>query len=453
MELRDEFRQRIAVATKDVVLPPLTLSAEVMRVLNLFVDFFGVTQVDLVNSANYARSYDVNDYFYSYSVSRLSEITTIPEALSWIRQYPESNIGDSTILTEVQDRGLMDEYIKFGAEQVVANLPKRPTILVYYPQVTITNEENKSIDIYKLFVKINLKTNGKFHDGPYYKRSSYPAMQLKEGYRHSHTPSINRNRLDYMDWGDVCTGRGPINETKRTLSRNFDEMAWNCFIWELDKIVHIESIAGVPYYKMSNLGSRSNHKVALEELDAFQQFTSREVVKRTFKDFLGYYFKKKTLKFKYINGQYALGQSLVSYYKDVSDNYIEWYNLSKLDGREVPEKADLFADNYLQSCILIDNSIYTKSQADETQQLQEHIGNPIIKFKGVDYCLEIPDLQKMLDVSTKTTLLSYRIMNRLLIQMLNIINTKYGKETNSSSCESRQDLLSQSLQAGFTTYK
>ena len=50
-----------------------------------------------------------------------------------------------------------------------------------------------------------------------------------------------------------CTGRGPINSTLSTLAIGYDEAIWQLLCLELDRYVRVESIDGVPHYRLENI--------------------------------------------------------------------------------------------------------------------------------------------------------------------------------------------------------
>ena len=101
------------------------------------------------------------------------------------------------------------------------------TLLVWFPEVRITNENNKSINVKDLYVKIFIDIHGQLSGKFYINRATYTHAQLRCGYIHSHVP-----RLDTLNpalFRTPCTGEGPINNTISSLNTVYDIDLWQLF--------------------------------------------------------------------------------------------------------------------------------------------------------------------------------------------------------------------------------
>lgn len=126
-------------------------------------------------------------------------------------------------------------------------------IIVWFPLVTVTNEYGESTTVQDIFVKTGLYDSGKLRRSPLMARSTFTYNQARSGYRHSHC-SLG---LPYSpdEYGTLCFGSGPINSTLSSLYSEFDEALWTLFCGELDLYVQTESVSGVPYIRLSSIGS------------------------------------------------------------------------------------------------------------------------------------------------------------------------------------------------------
>lgn len=57
-------------------------------------------------------------------------------------------------------------------------------ILVWFPQVRVTNEHNRSVDIQDLYAKVKIDTEGQLVGKFYLNRATYPLSHMKAGYMH-----------------------------------------------------------------------------------------------------------------------------------------------------------------------------------------------------------------------------------------------------------------------------
>lgn len=63
-------------------------------------------------------------------------------------------------------------------------LPSGIFILVWFPQVRVTNEYNRSVDIQDLYAKVKIDTEGQLIGKFYLNRATYPLSHMKAGYMH-----------------------------------------------------------------------------------------------------------------------------------------------------------------------------------------------------------------------------------------------------------------------------
>lgn len=159
---------------------------------------------------------------------------------------------------------LASEY--FGSDYVDTNIPqvtKNPNrdynldpiscyIMIWFPKVTVSNEKNKSVVIYDLFVRLDLYTNGCLtEDGLRMMRTTYTKTQWLAGYSHSHLPRIGNQPV----WQEPCFGSGPIRNTLNLLVAQYDYDRWGLLMFEIEKFVRTESLRGGPYIRLESIGA------------------------------------------------------------------------------------------------------------------------------------------------------------------------------------------------------
>lgn len=124
-------------------------------------------------------------------------------------------------------------------------------ILVYFPEITVTNELENSHKILDVYVKIAINNNGVLQRKFKITRSTYTIQEVVANYCHSHIQNI---RLAFEDCFNIpCLGTGPIAHTVYNLENNFSESIWELFCYELKLYLETESLVGIPYRKMANI--------------------------------------------------------------------------------------------------------------------------------------------------------------------------------------------------------
>lgn len=158
----------------------------------------------------------------------------------------------------------------FGEEHVDSNIcevtkdtkrdynahPVQCNIVIWFPTVTVSNEHNKSVVIYDLFVKMELGTHGRMLDeGFKMMKTTYTKTQWMAGYAHSHLPRVGTTPV----WQEPCFGNGPISYTIHLLSMDYDLDRWGLLMFEIEKFVKTESLKGGPYIRLESIGAGTYH--------------------------------------------------------------------------------------------------------------------------------------------------------------------------------------------------
>lgn len=312
-------------------------------------------------------------------------------------------------------------------------------ILVWFPEVTVTNDNDRSEVIYDVYIKIPISMEGTITGQFKLCRSTFTANQYRSGYMFSHTQSISNDRVP--DFKECCLGNGPIRETISNLMGSFDEEFWLLFCVELESYLRVESLRGGPYIKLETIGSNSNSKKIEKEFPTSPQITipakhiNRSVpnsqsmlIYNLINDFIEYTVQNKVLKFSYINGAYTIAHSYIDIRTTISNAFIAFINSINLENR-VPVST-LYSRGILVKGIVKDGKIETTSIQDVYRPDSSSSFMPF-RFKGE----RIPFVvRNMVALSTNESIfLSNNITHNILTHLLTYLN--YGRNPNNSPIE------------------
>lgn len=359
---------------------------EVNKVIEIFNDYFGEDKVD-----------------FKISSSCKDLIATI----NTYNPYAEN-------LTEWKE-AVKDLYI--------------PTyeILIYFPEITITNEHDKSAVLKDLYAKIIIDKRGRISSRHIYlNRSTYTIKEFLSDYMHSHCPGIPKITMEdgYLKFEKMCLGYGPINETLESLSGAFDEDRWNLFCWELDKVIRVESLVGVPYRKLENIGNNAGSTIRIYTHPKMAFNKEISLQENYIASFIEYVIKSNKLKFVYAFGSYTLGMAYKDYIVTISNLFISWYN-------NLPEKdkAVIYVPAIIKKKAFIVTSFNIYKDLSYSQRGIEGLrGAKVCHFKGKDIYVSIIDKDNTLD--NYSSLMDETPANNILNSILITIN--YGYQN--SSC-------------------
>lgn len=423
----------------------------VLRVYDIFKDFYGEDNVDLQNK-NFSsieikiENQNILDFkpsfFYKDEITK-SDCFSNEKKEELYNLIEEAKDGEKrvTVGSLIEDEEVFLFFVKYLIENVVYN--SIFNIFIYFGDVRVTNEFDKYIDISGLWAEVRIFSDGKFA-GFGLNRSKYDITQFRSGYMHSHVSRIPTHNFEAFQ--EVCTGNGPINNTISTLRNNFNESMWQLFCLELNLFTKVESIAGVPYHRLENVGNsgvRENiaseytmhnptylsiSPTTLVNIDSDTSLTYLE-------EFCIYLFKKNVLSFSFAKGSYSLGLSFKDALLLITDVFIEWYNKILLDYSKVNisnriEVDMLFVEVFFQNnkLYLINNGESNTEQSDREYCLQ-FVGNKICTFKGKDILLEI---EGVIEVSqeNRIKIINPKIVENIIAAILLMLNNQYGKEEN-----------------------
>ena len=392
-----------------------------LRVLGIFNDFFGEDKVDM-------QGYWSLDKFKSWmNIEPLS--TYIPYGNIVSMNRDDWNMYKTWAITDLPG-GQVEKVINMLTNTIVKErigVAKFNDIfiLVHFPQVRVTNEHDRFVDINHLWAKVRVMYDGTLNGGFKLNRSEYTMLHISSGYLHSHINHIPTS--DFTSFQNPCTGSGPINGTISALNRDYDEDMWNMFCLELSKYVTVESIAGRPYKYLERLGT-NNMRMGEDRFITYLSpgYYRDALSSDKLKEFVRYFINSKKLKFNYVNGSYSIGISLIEFIVLISNEFIKWYN-DQFDKKELTANfSELKGQGILKECIIDNGKIYYDNKRNNVNNYAQYIGKKVCMFKGREVTVDITDIAEVRN-ENKSIILNTRTALYILATILKVLNYRYGR--------------------------
>lgn len=403
------------------------------KVLSIFNDFFGEQRVDMQGFWGF------DEFLRSMSENRLSSFFSSKSAVLSSPEFRSASKENKAVIEDMLDNGALDSAVTSDEALAAYFLPIMFTaviqimpqgfILVHFPHVRVTNENDRFVDINHLWVKVGIKASGAGIGYFAVNRSEYELSHMKADYMHSHVPGIPFDR--FTEFKSPCLGSGPIRSTVATLAVGYDEAIWQLFCLELDKYVRVESISGVPHRYLEKIGTGGG--TTNGETDFSMQSTTFNdyntiFSKEDMKDFVRHLIRDKKLKFNFIRGSYGFAMSYLDYRILISNEFIKWYNLRYNLGTSTASYNDLMGRGILKECIINNGKIqYLNNNARRNgRDYYSYEGANVCTFKGNPVNIHIVD--SATDTLNKTVLVNAGIAEEIAKAVLTIVNYKYGRE-------------------------
>jgi hypothetical protein len=293
-------------------------------------------------------------------------------------------------------------------------------IIVRFPHVTVTNEHDRSVDIKEVYAKLKIDHTGSLVGKFQLSRAHFPMSHIRSDYTHSHIPGIPSSSIPFLD---PCLGSGPINHTINSLNVDFDEDLWNLFCLELQKYVSTESVSGVPYRYLEHIGvdrfSSSVNTFNIYHRGELPRHYNNTLYKRFLREV-----SFSSLRFKYHNNEWQFAMSYTKYLILISNLFIQWFNnLPKVER----ESYRVALQNFIAEYKICNNKIYTTSNT-VTNNRSSIEGLQICTFKGEPVKVVVE--REVSAVENTVLLIIPQIANKILTDILNLVNWKYGNNEN-----------------------
>lgn len=291
-------------------------------------------------------------------------------------------------------------------------------LLIKFPHVRITNEEDEWIDIQDLFVKIGVMKTGNMCSTPTFIRTTYPLIQWVNNYMHSHISFYSNN---YKNWYNMCLGRSQLSSTIYSLNEDFNLDIWGLYFYELEKSVQVESIKGVPYRRLSSVTNKA--EVPVPNYYRIDEANSYNMDIGTFEglpEFLMYLLHTVDIEFAWNGECYVLGEPMLNFWIKVSNAFIEWINKMRFYR---------FPRSMMCKYIISESKVYRPTDYASLQELPEENNDYMdFYFKGVPQKLTVFKENNDGSNVKEILLLNDNYFVTLLSSILSNINRHYGRE-------------------------
>lgn len=285
-------------------------------------------------------------------------------------------------------------------------------IIVWFPVVVVTNEYGENTTVRDLFVKFIVTSDGRMRIFPKMGRSTFTINEWASNYRHSHcSHGIPTSSNEY---GTLCFGTGPINSTMSSLALNFDEGLWTLFCGELDLYTKTESIAGVPYRRLSTIGA--GHKANMRITCSMAKNTR---VSTFYFLLYKWLVEKYDIPIVYNKGRYKIAMSDIDFILLVSKAALAYDD----------EHRTICWHNVSQRYILKSGELYISST---TTSISPGVHNDIyITFKGVNKPLVITASSN--EGVTYVSVVDIAAISWMYSTITQLVNYKYGEQEQRSN--------------------
>lgn len=305
-----------------------------------------------------------------------------------------------------------------------------PIILVHWKEVTVTNEHDRSIIIQELYARTEISLDGKIAGRPKFQRTTYTQEQWISNYMHSHIDSIYKSNL--TSWRDSCLGTGPIRDTIAKLTQFFDKNYWDLYCLELDKYVHVESLTGIPYRDLEDVGNGNPYGysedysvpkgyVNWDEITRIS--TTYSVMPKTaWNEFFEYLINTSDFKFHFTN-QYYLAMTYPKFVIYVSNKFIDWFN-EKFKNDESKTLQNLLNTRVLAQGLWKNNHLLQNDENPRNNEFNafEQKYTNLVKFKKQTIGLKI--IRETSENTNKVILLNRYVVSYLYYKIIEIVNNE-----------------------------
>lgn len=401
------------------------LTSKYHKVLDIFENYYGRDRVEIQNAIT------LNSFIFrvTQNFSPHEDYETLKEAVAIAVERIEKKDPINLTLFETIP---LSEDTNHSAH-----------ILVFFPEVTITNEYNRSVTVKELWVKVPIYKDGTTSGSIYLSRSDFPESHARVSYVHSHVyPRLG-------EFSRFCLGLGPLVNTISYLATESDKDMWELFCWELEKALQVESNSGGPYISLEKIEQENtrNTKVhpkirGINQPAKFSMYsyfsesseTCPQILKDAFikGDFIRFLLNKKILRFVWGGNSFKLGMSFIEYAVKVSNAFIEWCNISTFDYTVTP-------DVLIESSVLVKGDIknltlFELAKYSQVKTIEEYNNMVIGTFKGNPIKIKIYSTTSLNSSENYNLFLNQYILTHLIGKILKTLNYRYGRN---SECTTR----------------
>lgn len=156
---------------------------------------------------------------------------------------------DTAVRTEKVDNEYGYVYDYLWLYRIAGAKIIRTRLIMYFPEIVITNQENAFHTIKDIFVCLKWD-NGKLSPNLSTARTSYTPEEIDSSYVHSHAVWTMWN-MDFKE--TCCLGDGNVAQTLMLLGTEYDEDMFRLLLYNIRGYLEYESIETTPYALIKNI--------------------------------------------------------------------------------------------------------------------------------------------------------------------------------------------------------
>ena len=327
--------------------------------------------------------------------------------------HNEDFLPSGVTMDTLSTSDIPNEHIEVMKNMLASTL----SIVVWWPEVTGIN---------------TLGTIPYEQPGFLLKRATYNMTQLTCGYLHSHIPHASIG-ASLADWKSPCLGRGPIRGTIMSLKSDYNDTMWMLFCQELSMYVTVESLTGVPYKRLEDVGAVNEnasyndyHFMRMNNRELFGLPKPSDMSCEAYADWLRrfteYYLRHNHLSIGYNSKEFEINMPFFNFIIDISNACIEFLNLTS----NQQEVANFFTGEVLLKARISGTTISTQARRSRTD-ISNVVGMDILTFKDAVRTLRVFEDTSSADQS-ETVLFDCQVAQYILKNILKVINYRYKNE-------------------------
>ena len=399
------------------------------EVLDVFNSFFGEDKVDfqfcrgfIIDKLGQASRKYLLDSRYSLTTDYLNKVDnleadgSICSALKHIGELNPPDISEDLIIWFI--------YLNLESILDYHGYNFNLSIVVHFPEVTITNETGQSHKMQDVYTRTTLGANGHMQGYMQLTKTTFSLLEYKWGYIHSPLPKWVTDGADATSLGfsTPCFGSGPIRSTMLTLSVDYEPDMWYLYCAEMQKYVETESLKGGPYIRIENMYAS---EVSLNNFTLHGLMRSGSSFMDTidFPEFMKYLLDNRVLRFNFDGQIYRLGMSFTDAYLAISRAFDSYF--SDVDIRLRSSHWTSYLTDYVVGDYALSKPVALDKVSDEETE------DAVLYFKGKTVKLKILGSYNVSkDNITKAP--NIVMVSSIVNVILRLINNKYGKQTTES---------------------
>lgn len=403
-------------------------------VLSVFAGYFGEDKVDLqisVSEEDWVKdtlNFNLTAFIHNLGVNNAVEINQLFSLMADSDKILRLSDTEELAAVGINEEGVVSiiqsilEHPAYG----VNLFPSEANILVWFPEVVVTNDNGRSTTIYDTYIKVSLNINGTMREEFKLCRSTFTEEQYNSGYAFSHCPLVRRKQ-DFS-WLSCCLGSGPIRHTISNLMSECDLDIWLLFCIELEAYLRVESLQGGPYIRLESITKNKNSESTDREFRYleikpviparnihFNTGTPDSPDKRTYKliqGFIKYLIDNRVLNFAFVNGAYTIAHPYLQLRVLLSNAFIDYINT--LDLEEYVTIEHLFTSGILQKGTITDNQVVVQVSSNNSSTNEDSRSLPFLfKNNTIPFVVLKKDTSDNFSIFLNNRI-SYHIINHLL---------------------------------------